>query len=127
MESLYSVQGLARIFEPLVAWMAPRYQAAVGKELKKYGLRYEDLYDHQFDLDVDEAIRRLPQEVVDARNQRLKRAIDLNMKHSALPKEMQEKQTPYSFYMEETLDLVRLENQERAELNAGKPYERHLP
>lgn len=26
-------------------WMAVRYQAAVGKELRKYGLRYEDLYD----------------------------------------------------------------------------------
>ena len=30
--------------------------------------------------DVDEALKRLPQEVVDARNQRLKRAIDINMK-----------------------------------------------
>ena len=30
--------------------------------------------------DVDEALKRMPQEVVDARNQRLKRAHDLNMK-----------------------------------------------
>jgi len=30
--------------------MAPRYQAVVAKELKKYGLRYEDLYDPQLDL-----------------------------------------------------------------------------
>ena len=43
-------QGLARLFDPLVAWMAPRYQAVVGRELKKYGLRYEDLYDPQMDL-----------------------------------------------------------------------------
>ena len=38
------------MFEPLVAWMAPRYQAVVVKELKKYGLRYEDLYDPELDL-----------------------------------------------------------------------------
>eukprot|EP00887_Chlorella_sp_A99_P005351 scaffold1.g5351.t1 len=94
--------ALARAFEPLVAWLAPRYQAVVGKELRKYGLRYEDLYDPQLDMasalcdmqnvsnaDVDEALKRLPQDVVDARNQRLKRAHDINMKHSALPKELQ--------------------------------------
>jgi len=107
--------------------MAPRYQAAVGKELMKYGLRYEDLYDPQYDLDVDETLRRLPQEVVDARNQRLKRAIDINMKHSELPKDMQEKQTPYNFYLSDTLDLVKLEGKERAELGAGSAYERHIP
>ena len=39
------------------------------------------------------------QEVVDARNQRLKRAHDISMKHSELPKELQDKQTPYDFYL----------------------------
>ena len=43
-------QALAKLFDPLVAWMAPRYQAVVARELKKYGLRYEDLYDPQLDL-----------------------------------------------------------------------------
>lgn len=116
-----------RLFQPLAAMMAPGYQAAVGKELKKYGLRYEDLYDPQLDLDVDEALKRLPQDVLDARNQRLKRAHDTNMKHSALPKELQDKQTPFELYLEDTLSLVRLENEERAALGTGKPYERHLP
>lgn len=69
----------------------------------------------------------MPQEVVDARNQRLKRAIDINMKHSALPKEMQEKQTPFDFYLKDTLDLVKLEAEERAEIGAGSPYERQIP
>lgn len=55
--------------------------------------------------DVDEALKRLPQEVVDARNQRLKRATDLSMKHSELPKELQQLQTPYDFYMKDTLDV----------------------
>jgi len=56
---------------------------------------------------VDEALKRLPQEVVDARNQRLKRAHDLNMKHSELEKGLQELQTPYAFYMKDTLDVRR--------------------
>ena len=118
---------VAKLFDPLVRFMAPRYQAAVGKELKKYGLRYEDLYDPDYDLDVEEALRRLPQEVVDARNQRLRRGIDHSLKHSALAKDLQEKQTPYSEYMEDTLQLVRLEAKERAELGTSTPYQRQIP
>jgi hypothetical protein len=53
------------------------------------GLRYDDLYDPYFDLDIKEALARLPQEVVDARIQRLKRAMDLSMKHQYLPDDLQ--------------------------------------
>ena len=49
--------------------------------------------------DVDEALKRLPQEEVDARNQRLKRAMDLSLKHVDLEKDMQAKQTPYLSYI----------------------------
>ena len=49
--------------------------------------------------DVDEALRRLPQEEVDARNQRLKRAMDLSLKHVDLEKDMQARQTPYLSYV----------------------------
>nr|CAD1818424.1 unnamed protein product [Ananas comosus var. bracteatus] len=49
-------------------------------------LRYDDLYDPYYDLDIKEALARLPREVVDARNQRLKRAMDLSMKHEYLPR-----------------------------------------
>ena len=48
---------------------------------------------------MDEALRRLPQEEVDARTQRLKRAMDLSLKHVYLPKEMQAVQTPYNSYV----------------------------
>jgi len=41
------------------------------------------------DLDIKEALNRLPREIVDARNQRLKRAIDLSMKHEYLPEDLQ--------------------------------------
>lgn len=91
--------ALAKLFDPLVARIAPAYQAAVGKELKRYGLRYEDLYDAEGDLDVGEALRRLEPAEVEARLQRLKRAFDISMKHTELPKELQAAQTPYNFYL----------------------------
>lgn len=53
------------------------------------GLRFEDLYDPKEDLDIKEAMNRLPREIVDARNQRLKRAMDLSMKHEYLPEDLQ--------------------------------------
>ena len=53
------------------------------------GLRYDDLYDPYFDLDIKEALARLPREVVDARIQRLKRAMDLSMKHQYLSDDLQ--------------------------------------
>ena len=78
-------QALAKLFEPAFAWVARRYQvrsgrcarvrparcpkaagpvqAAVGAELKKYGLRYDDLLDPTNNLDVNEAMQRLPQAV----------------------------------------------------------------
>lgn len=55
----------------------------------KLGLRYDDLYDPMYDLDVKEAMNRLPREIVDARNQRLKRAMDLSMKHEYLQEDLQ--------------------------------------
>ena len=47
------------------------------------------MYDPYHDLDIKEALARLPREVVDARNQRLKRAMDLSMKHQYLPDDLQ--------------------------------------
>ncbi|CAK0762488.1 hypothetical protein CVIRNUC_002962 [Coccomyxa viridis] len=118
---------LTRFLSPLLNWAAPRYQAAVGDVLRKHGLRYEDLYDPLLNQDVDEALKRLPQEEVDARNQRLKRAMDLSLKHVSLEKEMQEKQTPYLSYIRETLDAVEAENAEKQQLGTGKNYDRSLP
>lgn len=118
---------MKRLLEPMVEWAAVRYQAAVAKELTKYGLRYEDLYDPMHDLDVAEALRRLPQHEVDMRNQRLRRAHDLSLKHDDLAKELQEKQTPYAWYLKDTLTQIEAENAERYALGSGKTYDRQLP
>ncbi|GJM96983.1 hypothetical protein PR202_ga13870 [Eleusine coracana subsp. coracana] len=69
--------------------LARLHMHAISSRLRKYGLRYDDLYDPYFDLDIKEALGRLPTEVVDARIQRLKRAMDLSMKHQYLPEDVQ--------------------------------------
>lgn len=115
------------MFAPVIEWAAVRYQAAVAKELTKVGLRYEDLYDPMMDLDVAEALQRLPQQEVDLRNLRLRRAHDLSLKHEDLPSDLQAKQTPYAFYLSDTLKQIAAENDERLTLGSGKTYDRQLP
>jgi len=119
--------GLLKAFDPVLGWMARRYQAAVAKELKNYGLRYEDLYDPQMNLDVAEALRRLPREEVDARNQRLRRAHDISLKKEYMVKDQQALQTPYMNYLEDAIAQVEAENREKFLLGTGKSYERTIP
>ena len=45
-----SQSGLVKLFEPAIEWMAFRYQRAVGNELRKYGLRYDDLLCQAYSL-----------------------------------------------------------------------------
>ncbi|URE30145.1 Exocyst complex component Sec10 [Musa troglodytarum] len=105
-------------------WFAAQHYKALCNRLKKYGLRYDDLYDPMSDLDIKEALARLPREVVDARNQRLKRAMDLSMKHEYLPEDLQALQTPFRGYLKEMLALVKKENAEREALGALPLYQR---
>jgi ubiquinol-cytochrome c reductase subunit 7 len=120
-------KALAKMFEPVFAGMAKRYQSIVGAELSKYGLRYDDLLDETMNLDVAEALRRLPQEERDLRMQRLKRAMDLSMKHVYLDKDQQKKQTPWAWYVTPVLSEVEAERDERAALGTGQPYNRQIP
>lgn len=55
---------------------------------------------HSIVQNIEEALRRTPQDVLDARIQRHKRAMDLSLKHISLPKEMQEQQTPFQSYLQ---------------------------
>ncbi|MQM19939.1 hypothetical protein Taro_052952 [Colocasia esculenta] len=89
---------------PSKNWFTAQHCKALSRRLRKYadageggsngvvlceGLRYDDLYDPMYDLDIKEALARLPREIVDARNQRLKRAMDLSMKHEYLHENLQ--------------------------------------
>lgn len=119
--------ALAKAFEPFLKWASKRYTVAVGEKLKDYGLRYDDLQDPLLDMDVAEAIRRLPPQVVLERNARLKRALDLSMKHEVLPKELREKQTPFESYLVDMVEQVKAEKRERATLGTRAPYQRTIP
>ncbi|KAL0330823.1 UNVERIFIED_CONTAM: Cytochrome b-c1 complex subunit [Sesamum angustifolium] len=107
--------------------LAALHMKTLSKRLRKYGLRYDDLHDPMYDLDVKEALNRLPREIVDARNQRLKRAMDLSMKHEYLPEDLQAMQTPFRSYLQEMLALVKRENAEREALGALPLYQRTIP
>ncbi|KAJ1486477.1 hypothetical protein T484DRAFT_1890636 [Baffinella frigidus] len=65
----------------LVKIVARWYQNNVGRELMKYGLKLDDVR-NDWHPDVDTAISRLTPEELSNRNKRLKRAMDLSLKHS---------------------------------------------
>ncbi|KFK29857.1 hypothetical protein AALP_AA7G187900 [Arabis alpina] len=113
--------------DPKKNFLARIHMRTISTRLRRYGLRYDDLYDQYYHLDIKEAMNRLPREVVDARNQRLKRAMDLSMKHEYLSKDLQAVQTPFRGYLQEMLALVQREAKEREALGALPLYQRTLP
>lgn len=64
---------------------------------------------------------------MDARNQRLYRAVDLSMKHESLSAELQALQDPFKPYLQDMIKRVKLENAERAALEATSRYDRQVP
>ncbi|KAJ8643492.1 hypothetical protein MRB53_005240 [Persea americana] len=115
------------LLNPSRNWFAAQHCKTLSKRLRKYGLRYDDLYDPMYDIDIKEALDRLPREIVDARNQRLKRAIDLSMKHEYLAEDLQALQTPFRNYLQDMLALVKKERAEREALGALPLYQRTIP
>ncbi|CAE6164137.1 unnamed protein product [Arabidopsis lyrata] len=118
---------LKSFIDPKKNFLARMHMKAISTRLRRYGLRYDDLYDQYYSMDIKEAMNRLPREVVDARNQRLKRAMDLSMKHEYLPKDLQAVQTPFRGYLQDMLALVERESKEREALGALPLYQRTLP
>ena len=51
------------------------------------GLRKDDLFNEEDIPEMAEALRRIPEEERDLRLFRIKRALDLSMKHQLLPRE----------------------------------------
>ncbi|KAK9682625.1 hypothetical protein RND81_10G086300 [Saponaria officinalis] len=115
------------ILDPKKNFLAAMHKSSVDHRLRKYGLRFDDLYDPMEDLDIKEALNRLPREIVDARNHRLKRAIDLSMKHEYLSDDLQAMQTPFRSYLQDMLALVNRETEEREALGALPLHQRSLP
>ena len=95
------------MLKPFARW----YQKEVTKQLSKYGLKYEDMLVES--ADVHRAHSFMTEEDRVSRDRRLKRAIDLNIKHTYLPVEIQALQDPLNFYLTDHIDEAKLLREER--------------
>ncbi|XP_050295545.1 cytochrome b-c1 complex subunit 7-like [Anthonomus grandis grandis] len=81
----------------------------------KYGLWRDDLlYEN---ADVKEALKRLPQNIVDERNYRLLRAVQLSIQKDYLPKDQWTKLEDDKLYLTPLVEDVIKEREEREEWN----------
>jgi ubiquinol-cytochrome c reductase subunit 7 len=106
---ILTVPGLRSVVGRVAGW----YQSAVGAELRRYGLRYDDLLNEK-EPDVKAAIAQLSSLEVELRNKRLKRAIDLDVKKTYLPEALQAKEDVWNPYLRDRvakLKQARLERQ----------------
>ncbi|XP_078072057.1 cytochrome b-c1 complex subunit 7 [Mustelus asterias] len=102
-----SVKTTSSLLQNLQKW----YYNAAG--FNKFGLMRDDtLYEND---DVKEALKRLPESLYNDRMFRIKRALDLSMKHQILPKEMWTKFEQDAHYLEPYLKEVISERMEKEE------------
>lgn len=95
-----------------VSMAARAYQASVGAELRRYGLRYDDLL-NEYDDEVRDAIKKLPPHEMEMRNKRLKRAIDLDVKKTYLPEDLQAKEDIWNPYLSSRVEILKEKRLER--------------
>jgi len=77
----------------------------------QYGLKFHDaMYETP---EVKEALRRLPQKIVDERNFRIIRALQLSMQKIVLPKDQWQKYEEDDYYLKDLLAEVEKEKAER--------------
>uniref|UniRef100_A0A8C6J927 Cytochrome b-c1 complex subunit 7 n=2 Tax=Melopsittacus undulatus TaxID=13146 RepID=A0A8C6J927_MELUD len=104
-----SVAGGGRLMDKFRKW----YYNAAG--FNKLGLMRDDTWYE--DDDVKEAVRRLPEHLYNERMFRIKRALDLSLKHQILPKDQWVKYEEDHHYLEPYLKEVIRERLEREEWN----------
>lgn len=79
----------------------------------KYGLMRDDLLNET--PEVEEALKRLPQKIVDERNYRILRAVQLSITNDYLPKEQWTKLEDDKLYLTPLVEQVKKEKLEVAE------------
>ena len=90
------------------------FRAKVGKELSGHGLLYEDVL-----IETDEvklALSRLPKDIMNQREIRLKRAMVLSSQQKRLPPEVVAMQDPWKPYLSPYLDAIEAEKDEMKQL-----------
>jgi ubiquinol-cytochrome c reductase subunit 7 len=105
---LLNVPGIRSTVGRVATW----YKASVGAELRRYGLRYDDLINEK-DEDVQRAIASLTPLEAELRQKRIKRAIDLDLKKTHLPEELQEKEDVWNPYIRDRVKKLKEERLER--------------
>ena len=102
--------------QSLINFAAMWYQRSVGAQLRKYGLRYEDIitFEHP---DYKNALKYLPEEEQQMRLRRIRRAQDISLKHEYLPDDIQKVQEPMKFYLAEAMEKQKKLREERERLN----------
>lgn len=100
------------IFTSVVNAVGAAYRRSVSAELKRYGLKYDDVLNEALPS-VQEAISRLTPEEKVARDRRLKRAIDMSFKKKGMPEDGQN-YDPFEDYLFEHQKDVEKRQEERA-------------
>lgn len=83
----------------------------------KYGLWRDDLHNEAFDENVRIALQRLPPKLLEERNFRILRAVQLSLQSEVLPKECWTKLDDDKLYLTPYIEEVMKEKQEEAEWN----------
>lgn len=105
---------MSGIVNRVINMAAASYQKAVSKRLAMYGLKLEDLYVEE--PSVEKALSRLPPDVLQARERRIKRAFDLSAKKKTMPEELWDKK-PLEEYMESHIQIAKAEEDEKKSIN----------
>ncbi|XP_012257366.2 cytochrome b-c1 complex subunit 7-like [Athalia rosae] len=106
-----------------MSWVTRKYTGFFGEGIKKWaynmsrfnqlGLQHDDCL-HEDEV-VEEALRRLPQKLVDERNYRIIRAVQLSLTKSILPKDQWTKYEEDVKYLRPYIDEVEKELREKKE------------
>merc|ERR1712100_163058 len=94
-------------YTPVLDFAANTYANMLGRQLKKYGLQFEDIYCET--PEVLEAVNRISPAEREARSMRIRRAVDLSFKETYLPKEMQDAHQPFQVYLTPAIKQIEKE------------------
>ncbi|DAZ99947.1 TPA: hypothetical protein N0F65_008754 [Lagenidium giganteum] len=104
----------------MIARVAQMYQKSVGKSLRMYGIKYDDLL-----VDtkaVQEALHHISNDEYTSRQRRIARAADCSLKRTYLPDEIQAIQAPFDGYLAEKADVAEELAAERRELTRWSSF-----
>ena len=105
----------------IIQMLAKSYQKSLGKTLRAYGLKYDDII-NEWNPDTQAAIERMSPEDQEARTRRLQRALDLSFKRKALSPELQQMQRPFQSEIRGHIEECEAERVEKEALLDKTPY-----